>query len=319
MISDATLDPARTTHRPFRLRFSLLALLIFITLVCLALAWLVQPNRVKATALFRVSRQPPSILGIAASQPSEQDFEILKKTQLALLKSTVVLSAAARKPGVASLAVLQKRDPVEWLNDNLQVEFPLNSEILAITITGPEKHATDLAKLVDAVAGAYYDEVISKEQQQRLAARDLLAKHLSSFESELQDKQEVLSDIVEEIGASTANEATRELLMKRVDRIDQGVMRLEEDQLRSKTGENTDDAAFYDERLKQLRDRQAELEKALAAGSEPSAELSARKSELDQLRRTVDEVSAKLQRADIDFNSPPQIQQIQPAVVSPAD
>ena len=55
VVSDPMVDDEAAAPRPkYRLRFSLLALFVFITLVCLALAWLVQPNRVVATALFEV-------------------------------------------------------------------------------------------------------------------------------------------------------------------------------------------------------------------------------------------------------------------------
>ena len=94
---------------PRYLRFSLLALLLFVTVICIALAWLVQPNRVVATALFEVMSSPQTFLSDElTSHPNDQEFEILKKTQLAKIKSNYVLTAAIRNPGVASLPILKR-------------------------------------------------------------------------------------------------------------------------------------------------------------------------------------------------------------------
>ena len=58
-------------------------------------------------------------------------------------------------------------DPVEWLQENLAVDFPQNGEILSISLSGDEL-SEDLVRLVDAVAKAYKDEVIGAERQRRL-------------------------------------------------------------------------------------------------------------------------------------------------------
>ena len=46
-------------------------------------------------------------------------------------------------------------DPEEWLQDHLEVGYPENGQILAISLSGPESQADDLSLIVDAVAGAY--------------------------------------------------------------------------------------------------------------------------------------------------------------------
>ena len=129
--------PARTR---IRLRFSLLALLIFITLASLVLAWLVQPQYVVATALFQVESADSRLFGDTADQNQDgRNFEILKKTQLALLKSNFLLTSALRNPKIGSLAIFQgQSDPLEWLQANLEVDFPENAEILAIKLRGTE-------------------------------------------------------------------------------------------------------------------------------------------------------------------------------------
>jgi len=139
-LDDLAAEPDTNSRR--RLRFSLLAFLLAITVVALTLGWLIQPNYVVATALFEVRNEQLSI--IAKDRPfSKEDYELLKKTQIALLKSKYVLSSALVNPGIASLSVLARADDKEaWLQDHLQIEFPQDGEILSISLSGTESKQT---------------------------------------------------------------------------------------------------------------------------------------------------------------------------------
>ncbi len=65
-VSDPMADyEATVPHSKYRWLFSLLALFLFVTIVCLALAWLVQPKRVVATALFEVEGSERKLMGDA--------------------------------------------------------------------------------------------------------------------------------------------------------------------------------------------------------------------------------------------------------------
>jgi hypothetical protein len=195
MILDATFDPPPVRSK-LRLRFSLLALFVFMTLACLALAWLVQPKRFVATALFEVASVPPKLLEDAATtQFDEREYELFKNTQLAKLKSYYVLRSAIRNPGIAALPVLAgKRDPAAWLQEHLDVEFPLHGEILAIRLRGLESQADDMVQIVDAVAKAYEEEVIYAAKAQRLAIRDLKAASLRKLREEIKRKMQLLNE-----------------------------------------------------------------------------------------------------------------------------
>jgi len=81
MSNDAPVDEPDLPKR--RLRFSLLTLLILFAAISLLLAWLVQPDRVVATALFDVRAEKPTLSGDAkAEQLDVAGFELLKRTQL---------------------------------------------------------------------------------------------------------------------------------------------------------------------------------------------------------------------------------------------
>ena len=117
-------------------------LLFLVALVGGFVFWLVRPQTATATALFEVRREAPSVAGNQPEPTSGQDFEILKKTQLALLKSKFLLTSALRNPSVAGSPVFAGVvDKEEWLQDHLEVSYPQNGEILAIELRGPVSQA----------------------------------------------------------------------------------------------------------------------------------------------------------------------------------
>ena len=163
--------------------------------------WFVFPESSSATALFEVRQQEDSIVH-DATRRSTQDFEILKKTQLALLKSKFLLTSAIRNPGIASLSILaSERDKEEWLQDNLAVDFPQNGEILSISLTGTPPE--DLVTLVDAVADAYKKEVLGKETSRKLNIRDMVERSLQNLNGEIKRKYEDYLDIAKGMSRST--------------------------------------------------------------------------------------------------------------------
>jgi capsular exopolysaccharide synthesis family protein len=181
-----------------------------------ALLWHFFPPSNSATAMFHVKSQQESIV-FDVNKQTAQNFEIMKKSQLAALTSYFVLQSAVRKPGITSLSALAGEEPVEWLMENLNVQFPQQGEYLSITLSGnypPE----DLQRLVDAVAKAYSDEVIFKEKQRRLATRDLLASTLENVNEEIQNKWDVYLDIATEAGRPEGSErdAETELLIREI-------------------------------------------------------------------------------------------------------
>ncbi len=320
MIPDATFGPAPPSK--LRLRFSLLALLIFVTLVCFGLAWLAQPTLVVATALFHVDTTTPTLLNDEAKQsPVEPEWKTVKKTQIALLKSHMVLNSALRNPAIAGLPMLQsQKDPVAWLQDHLEAGFPQDGEILAISLRGPEAYANDLIQIVDAVAKGYRDEVVYAERQRRLTDRDLLARSLENLNLEIARKLEKYSDIAREADAleSGRGRMLQELDLKRLDRVETELMRLENEQLQTASAGGSESNTPLEQRIGQLRERQAELEKKIMSRAEGSVELTTRQRELDQLQRLADEMTDKLERLDIEAQAPDRIRQVQPAVVGRA-
>jgi hypothetical protein len=92
---------------------------------------------------------------------------------------------------------------VRWLQDNLDVEFPQQSEILSISLSGDDP-SEEQRLVVNAVAKAYMDEVIYARRQKQLATRDALARSLDKLNDELNRELNDFYDIARELGVSEA-------------------------------------------------------------------------------------------------------------------
>jgi polysaccharide biosynthesis transport protein len=198
--------------------------------------WLLFPESSSAVALFEVSNEQQSLLR-DKNQHTPQDFDILKKTQLALLKSNFVLTAALRDPGIASLSILAgEPEPVEWLQEELVVDFPQNGEILSISLSG-DAPTEDLQRLVDAVAKAYKEEVLGQEQQRQTATLDLLNRSLDTLNSDIQRDWQEYVDIAREADRPNSGErdAKTELLLREISEDQANKVKLTTDLYRAQT------------------------------------------------------------------------------------
>ncbi|HEY2826864.1 MAG TPA: hypothetical protein VGJ04_04630, partial [Pirellulales bacterium] len=102
-----------------RRRIILAVCMGLVVAVAAALALLfIFPESSSAIALFPVDSKEPTLAFDVGHGNDVRDFDILQKTQMALLKSHFVLQSALRGPGIASVSVLAgENDPVQWLMD----------------------------------------------------------------------------------------------------------------------------------------------------------------------------------------------------------
>ena len=229
-----------------------------------------------AVALFQVSRTPPSLANTESEPESDQAWQVLCKTQLAKLKSHFVLSSALRKPDIVSMPLVRSQaSPSDWLIDKLEVGFVPGSEIMYVRLSGKRDEIEQLTKLVDAVAEAYEDEVIFADTADQLTTRDLLAQTVKKLNEELTDKMQTYHNMAKEMGKldSGAGRVAQEIDLKRLDRVETELMRLENGLLKLETSGQAGNRKFYEQRIAELRKRQEELEQLIIARSESSVEL----------------------------------------------
>lgn len=271
------------------------------------------------TALFRVSREQARLLEGSSSQ-SNAAWEVFCKTQIALLRSYFVLQAAVRDPEIAALPMIAAADdPVGFLARRLEVGFYPGSEILYVRMGCSRAEESDQAvKIVNAVAKAYEEEVLFKDRQRQLATTDLLARSHEKIKEEIRRRMEDYLEISQSAGFAEggAGQVAQQLDMRRLERVEEELMRLENAFVELQTSGKTGNVRFFDERIAQLSKRQQELEKRIMERSQSSVDLSERRRELEQLHRMAADMSTKLGLMEIEANAPQRIELIQPAVVT---
>src|SRR5439155_11508568 len=133
-------------------------------------AWYLLAAPYAAVAQVRIASTEQKIL-FKNSEEGRSEFLTYLRTQARRLKSRFVLNEALKRDEVKNLPiVLRQPDPLVWLEDELQVESQEGSEIITVTLRGPEP--SELTALVNAVVKAYEKEFIETETTQRKARLD---------------------------------------------------------------------------------------------------------------------------------------------------
>jgi capsular exopolysaccharide synthesis family protein len=167
--------------------------------------WVLFPESSSATAMFEVSNERET-LAFDYDPYNPNSFDILKKTQLAKLASYYVLNKALRKPGVSTLSIFaDEPDPVEWLQENIEVDFPQQGELLSITVSA-DAPPEELVALVDAISAAYEDESIFEAKTRKLTTRDLLSQSLQNIQKEIEDGLNLYLSMAKEQGKTVSSE-----------------------------------------------------------------------------------------------------------------
>ena len=129
-------------------------------------AWFLVPQaKFKAKSVLRVNPSQPQMVYKVENQ-SGDDYKRYQKTQLSLLKSRTVLTAALSEEGISKLPTIRDEpDQLSWLSENLEAQFVDDSEVMEISLSGD--HPEDLKRLVNAVTRAFMDEIVNRESRQR--------------------------------------------------------------------------------------------------------------------------------------------------------
>ncbi len=164
-----------------------------------AATWfLLPPPAHTVRAQLYVSSQRPMVL--FRTSEAQSDFHSFRQTQIALIKSRLVLNAALRQPKVAELAaVRQEADPIGWLEKELKVSGAASPEILTVVMQGGD--AAELKVIVDAVVAAYLQEIVNKEHGKRQARLDQLKEIAAKYDENLRRKRRTLRELAESVGS----------------------------------------------------------------------------------------------------------------------
>jgi succinoglycan biosynthesis transport protein ExoP len=276
------IDYVRLTHA-LRRRWAPATLLGLLLSLAFAIPLFVfYPRTYEAMAWLRVRDKG----GMLSHGRDPHELEAYKKTNLSLMKSSSVVQAALRRPGIESLATLREAgaDQIGWIAKKLQILAPSDSEIVQVKLRG--KNPEDVAKIVNAVLDSFLEDVVNKDRTERLSRRDALEKKFKENQAELRSRRDTLSSLARQLGTRDSQEVAtqRGLLMEHLHslRYDLTVSsreiaaidaELEMAEAREKgeievdeviSEETLEAALFRDPQIRELQDRLLDLEETIA-------------------------------------------------------
>ena len=181
------------------------------------------PENYEARALLRVRMNREQLLNTRNSSiVSQQEYATYKQTQAALMASPYVLNAAIRSPEIQALGIISGEEhPVAYLEDELRVEYPGDSEILRVSLAAAND--AEATKVVDAVVKAYSEEIAQSERNDLTRRLDLLRSTRRTNVRDIQQMTEAIEKLAIEIGtpdsaAAQINQSIAESELKSLER-----------------------------------------------------------------------------------------------------
>ena len=220
---------AMSENRPKFRRWSLRCLFIGFMLAMLTaiILYVAVPPQYPATAHLQMRATAPTFL---FETPPLGKYDLFVNTQIALLRSPVVLGKALQEPDIMKLPILRRRDPRAYLASKLRIKREGHSEIVSVSIK-TDSDAASLA-IVDAVIDAYLKYVDDSERN----AGNRLLMELNAEKRRQYTSAQVLQDNIrsltkkdaagsEEVQLDIAfNQTQLERLNKTIDKIEDRIL-----------------------------------------------------------------------------------------------
>jgi len=164
-------------------------------------ARLFMPRQYIATAVLRVAHSDKTLVfeTADANRALGNTFDIYKRTQRQLLRSRFVLTRALRDGSLNELPVFRDEpDPIAWLETNVNVQFPDESEVMHVSLSAADPQGLDL--LINGIVDAYFKEVVYAEGTLKKGRLDNLVTVRARLEEELRKKQGDLTLLTDKLG-----------------------------------------------------------------------------------------------------------------------
>ncbi len=166
-------------------------------------AWYFIPLSYKAHARLQVAALPPKLLfqTVETQAGGGDDYKRFQSTQQTLVKSQLVLGAALRDPKVNQCRMIHEQvDPIEWLQQKLDVDFVAASEVMEIALSGNDP--AELACIVNAVKTAYMNEVVDVDARRRMDRHEHLKMLKEKYAAHLKEKRDHMRKLAETVGSN---------------------------------------------------------------------------------------------------------------------
>jgi capsular exopolysaccharide synthesis family protein len=188
------------------------------------------PTNSEAMVLIRVRPTEDEGIGKVKGRMTTQEFELFKKTQADLLKSTFVINAALRQPGISQLRIVRQKpwgiprpeeEIVGWLEGTLRVSSPEGTEMVVLSMK--DRNADELVKLLNAVTDAYIKEIVSAEDTRQTTKLDRLREKDRRNSEEMMEKLTEMKQLSETFGSTEVeqNKLQIDLVFQRLRAIEQ--------------------------------------------------------------------------------------------------
>jgi len=310
-----------------------------------------RPKGPYAETLLRVCAAPDDVLSQGKEQPFDaEQFDLYRQTQLALIKSRLVLDAALGKPGILDLeCIVAADDPLAWLRERLNVAFLGDSEILSLRVYHNE--ADEAKQLAKAIQEAYMDEIVFSERKEALVRADILKRTYRMQVTSLKEMQNSLWQLEEQIGtdASVQAQISRELATEKLrsilrrkaraaERLDEieseiGLLTPDTDTDEAEPDESVDsadaspDAAalkmlakeqkLIKAKMVELKKLREDAEQELRSLGGRSADLETRRLEIQALVESTTMLRREIDRIELNLQREPRVRVIQPPFAVP--
>ena len=150
-----------------------------------------------------------------STENGRNDFSTYMRTQSARVKGRAcVLNAALKAETVIKQLplVAEQTDPVAWLDEEVKVEYTDNSEILTVSLAGPEPQS--VVAVVNAITQAYLQEIENQERKSRSRRVAELDNIYVAAKEKLRVKRETLRRRADELGTSDSQAMTQRQLLQ---------------------------------------------------------------------------------------------------------
>jgi capsular exopolysaccharide synthesis family protein len=165
--------------------------------VSIAMGQLMPPPLHNVRSVLQISAVAPKVLFLTENQNPIEQYQ---RTQMAVVKSRLVIRAALQQPEVANLsAVKAKADPVLWLEKAIKADFTLGPEILSISLSGDDPEV--LIAVVNAVAKSYTDVIVGKDHAKRRVSLQELKDVQKNYAQKVNAKQKELAALAVAAGS----------------------------------------------------------------------------------------------------------------------
>lgn len=149
-------------------------------------AWDLLASKYESYALLQVA-SVQSTIGSNNPNQAKTDFATYMKTTAGQVKYEFVLNAALRD--IKDLPTIkEQKDPIRYLEEELQVAASDGSEVIRMTMKG--RNPADVQRIVNAVQAAFLKEVIENEiHKKRAKLRSIETVH-AAFQKEVENRAE---------------------------------------------------------------------------------------------------------------------------------